>query len=181
MKQADLIKYYLIRNLLDKQTYVIPNYYLGNWECDVLELSKNNYTTEYEIKISKQDFKKDFDKQRVSHKVNGKWDWGNPVVCKNHDEILTGKRANRFYFVTPAGLLTKDDVPEYAGLIEIGDMWHDVKIIKHAKWLHKNIAGDKIYKGMMSKFYQRYVYNNYFPKFREFLTVLNTITKTNEK
>lgn len=47
-----------------RKNIVVPNvsYGLGVHECDILKLSKSGYATEYEIKISRADLRKDFEK-----------------------------------------------------------------------------------------------------------------------
>jgi len=68
-------------------------------ECDILKLTKTGYATEYEIKISKSDFKADLKKKH------------------NHDS----KFIKQMYYVVPFEMLdfTKDNLPEYAGLAYI--------------------------------------------------------------
>lgn len=44
-----------------RSNLVFPNIYIGSWEADILEITKSGYTYEYEVKISKSDFKADFD------------------------------------------------------------------------------------------------------------------------
>lgn len=43
---------------------VLANFYFGSYEMDVFKLNDKMWITEYEIKISKADFKKDFRKGR---------------------------------------------------------------------------------------------------------------------
>lgn len=88
---------------------VVPNYYLGRYECDVMKISKAGHIYEYEIKVSLADFKRDAEKARTVYMMNHK-------VTK-HDDIITGKRCSRFYFVVPEGLISKHEVPEGLGLI----------------------------------------------------------------
>jgi hypothetical protein len=42
---------------------------------------------------------------------------------------------NKFFFACPEGLLTVDDVPEYAGLIYVNDF--SATVIKQAPFIHK--------------------------------------------
>lgn len=58
--------------------------------------SRGFLATAYEIKVSREDFRRD------------------------NDEKQSGALAfsDRFYYVTPPGLLTKADLPEWAGLLE---------------------------------------------------------------
>jgi len=45
----------------------------GLQECDVISVSKSDYIYEYEIKISRGDFKKDFIKEKHNHILNEKF------------------------------------------------------------------------------------------------------------
>lgn len=80
---------------LRKSNFVFPNIYLGNFECDILEITKSKYAYEYEVKISVSDFKADAKKK-------GKFD--NP-------------RTNYFYYIVPKDLISVEMLPKYAGLI----------------------------------------------------------------
>ena len=117
---------------------VIPNYYLGAWECDLLKIAYNNgFLTEYEIKVSKADFKKDAQKQTQYSKKN------------KHDEVLFGKRCNRFYFVVPDGMISPEEVPKGMGLIYAIEndslIGIDFKIIKVSKLLKKDKCDQRLY------------------------------------
>jgi len=84
------------------QLAVIPNFYVKGFECDLFVLNKNLYTTEYEIKISGGDYKKDFGKLKRKYDWNtGRSDYG----TSKHSLIEGGERTNRFYFVLPEGLI----------------------------------------------------------------------------
>jgi hypothetical protein len=105
---------------------VVPNYFLGRFECDVLKISNAGQLTEYEIKVSRADFKKDSEKSAITgihgyevveDKYGNKY---NKAICKTtskHDVIREGNRVNRFYYVVPANLITPDEVPAGFGLI----------------------------------------------------------------
>src|SRR5688572_10827915 len=75
----------------------------GARRCDFWTIapwqSKGYLATAYEIKVSRADFKRDtYEKQREARLFS-----------------------DRFYYVTPAGLLKTTDIPDWAGLIEIAD------------------------------------------------------------
>lgn len=104
LKASDIIGGYcstVIRTR--RQNKVYPNTYLGSWECDILETTPSGYTYEYEVKISRADFKADKFKQKA-----GK---------SKYDILQSGKRVNYFSYVCPKGLISPDEVPEWAGLI----------------------------------------------------------------
>jgi hypothetical protein len=98
---------------------VLPNIFHGYSECDVFRVNEKSFVYEYEVKISRSDFFADF-KKETKHK---KLKLGVEDFCPN-----------RFFYVVPEGLVKKDEVPEYAGLIYYNDSF---QIVKHAKLLHK--------------------------------------------
>lgn len=121
MKIADKIKFRLMSYAKGTELdLIIPNFYLNSpFEMDVCKITKAGIVYEYEIKISRSDYKNDF-------KKGGK-----------HDLIKQGKRAcNYFFFVVPEGLISKDEVPDYCGLYYYTkhDSFH---LVKGAKKLHR--------------------------------------------
>ena len=105
---------------------VIPNFYVGQWEMDVFKMTWTWYIMEYEVKISRADFKNDFKK------------WDKHKLLKNW-ELHT----NRFFYVVPEWLIKLEEVPDYCGLIYAkeyeGAPWrYHFKVIQKAKLLHKN-------------------------------------------
>lgn len=105
---------------------LLPNYFFGSYEIDVFKLSKSMFVTEYEIKVSKADFKKDFKKGSYYRKG------------LKHENLANGTGGpNRFFFVVPSGLVSASDVPVHAGLIEYtGGEWGTFHVVKNAKLLH---------------------------------------------
>jgi len=84
----------------------------GDRRCDFWTISPNGsagfHAVAYEIKISRQDFKRDnASKQREARLFS-----------------------DRFYYATPPGLISKDEVPDWAGLVEVHD--GQVKVIVNA-------------------------------------------------
>jgi len=113
---------------------VIPNYFFGRYEADLFRVNQSDYFIEYEIKVSKADFKKDFEK--------GFTNWKKETYNK-HEAIRDGKRCNRFYFVVPNGLIDKSEVPRHAGLIFYHrDIPPYFSIAKNAPLLHKQPVKD---------------------------------------
>ncbi len=100
----------------------LPNYYIRGYECDLFTVTEKDVIVEYEIKITKSDYKADFLKSTCR---------GGLRVFK-HDLIKSGNRCHRFYFVCPDGLITKDELPLYCGLIYEAKLGGDFKVIKRA-------------------------------------------------
>lgn len=95
-----------------KQNKVFPNIFIEGFEADVIEITKAGYATEYEVKISRADFFNDAKKRLDFYK--GK------AVNKSKFELLQkGDRVNYFYYVVPHGLVSVEEVPEFAGLIYV--------------------------------------------------------------
>ena len=111
---ADDITRRLVFDLMHHGSTVMPRFTPKKWwECDVAEVTKSGYLREYEIKLSRGDFKADCEKTKT------KWDW------ETHQSVSTNKHAllaardprgpKQFYFVFPVGLMTDNEVPEWAG------------------------------------------------------------------
>lgn len=105
---------------------------MGLQECDVISVSKSDYTYEYEIKISKSDFKKDFIKEKHEHILREKFTY----VTKGQQLFRV---CNYFNYVVPKDLISVAEVPQYAGLIYINDDF-TFDIVKKPKLLHKTKA-----------------------------------------
>ncbi len=116
---------------------VLQNYYYGTWEMDVMKITSAGYVIEYEVKISRSDFKNDFNKTQDNWLKNNSNGY-DKIKNNKHQHILEGKRCNRFYFVVPDGLIESKEVPDYAGLIYFNEVG-GFRTIKNAKLLHKNI------------------------------------------
>lgn len=133
--------------------YRIQNVYLFNWESDFFIQKENGYCYEFEIKISRQDFRNDSKKVDKHHTlINGYWvntsrrflkvdgvyqrDENNRMVYTSEPENVHCKRPNKFYYVVPNGMISLKEVPAYAGLIYISESGSMTKI-KEAPFLHR--------------------------------------------
>ena len=122
-----------------RRSFTIPHYTPKDWwECDVFELTKAGYFREYEIKVTKRDFLAD----AAKFQAGPVWKAGklNKAVGSKHG-LLEGKHVcgpAQFWFVTPEGMLTLDEVPWWAGLIEVSyrrKRWRE-REVKKAPRLH---------------------------------------------
>lgn len=110
---ATIINGFCERDLREKSsTRVYPNIYLGRWEADILELTKAGYLYEYEVKISRRDFKIDANKAEY-------WRGTNEIRSKKYDVLRRGERVHYFSYIVPEGLISPEEVPEWAGLIYV--------------------------------------------------------------
>jgi hypothetical protein len=143
----------LFRHLEKKQHVCCPNYTPTKWwECDMFSLTKANMATEFEVKLSRADFKADAEKERREFRVG---------TVKKHDSLAGGSihGPSRFYFVAPDGLLKLEDIPEWAGLMTCGpSSWNKsvlwFKTVKKAGRLHGNASAER--EAMLRVFYWRY-------------------------
>jgi hypothetical protein len=112
----------LMRHLDIRQNIIVPNVFWGMnlfYECDLVKLSPNNYATEIEIKVSKQDLLKDKEKKR------------------NHNSNLF----KYLYFAVPEKLqeLALKEIPTRAGLFVI---FENDKGQKYAREIRKPVKNE---------------------------------------
>ena len=147
--------------------YKADGLYVFSWESDKLIWTKSGYIYEFEIKISRSDFKNDFKHKKEKHivlastiardkakeiqmslfeqKEQENRHWSREMLERQYgdiDAMAKGKRMpNYFYYAVPTGMLEPDEVPPYAGLIYIDSEYRYVKqsyrIVKEAPRLHK--------------------------------------------
>lgn len=144
-------------------SFVLPNYTPGKWwECDVFEVTKNGYFVEYEVKLTRSDFLADARKGTTGHKNDGDPNCNHLYVsdgrgwkCRDcggknrkvvtetkHSLLAAGSTRGpcRFWYVVPAGLVKLDEIPTWAGLIEVGEssgIWIHERTIIRAPQLHR--------------------------------------------
>ena len=137
--------------------YDVDGLYVFAWESDKLLETKSGYIYEFEVKISRADFKNDFKHKQAKHLVlmgsekSGKthlpcyeqmieWNKHNPGSIEkrygNDPRYLVDaqKKPNYFYYAVPEGLISVEDIPEYAGLVYVTQS--NIQIIKKAPRLH---------------------------------------------
>lgn len=129
------------------------NYFFGH-EMDVCSISKSGLITEFEVKVSKSDFKADAQKN--------KWRYFEAKVEK--------QIPNYFYYVCPEGLIKVEEVPQFAGLIYVKD--DEVTIIKPSSRIHRlkhdkdkllmkfcRVQSQRVYLGSCLMTYQAKIYS----------------------
>ena len=142
-----------------------PNYTPAHWfECDLFAVTKANFAVEFEVKISRADFKADakkgpdeYTRQRFGtmHPENrAKYDVD---LRSKHERLTDGdtRGPSRFFYVTPAGLIQLAEVPSFAGLIELNHR-NRPKVIKEAPKLHRTKVDDKVLANCRAVFYHRF-------------------------
>jgi hypothetical protein len=130
----------------DTARFRVSNIYVfkDDWETDFFVVQKaSGYCYDIEIKITRSDFFADF-KKRVKHLIlqtgayEHKWsireglnrDWTEYSKSIEHNF-----RPNKFYYCVPEGLITVNEVPEYAGLMYVSG--YNIKTVKEAPFIHK--------------------------------------------
>lgn len=145
---------------------MMNNCFLHRWfECDFLRVTKDKYSHEFEIKISKQDFLADFKKKIDYSWVDGQY---TKINKTKHQLLAEGykKAPNRFYFVMPEEIYNqvKTEIPSYAGIyIYTSEMWQ-LKVIRDAKVIHnRKLSDDEVLsiakKGMYRHLDSKYLTN----------------------
>ncbi|MFA5715025.1 MAG: hypothetical protein WC998_04765 [Candidatus Paceibacterota bacterium] len=174
---ADMV----LRDLCSKHFPIFLTTFAGRglWESDVFGINKNGYMYEFEIKRSRSDFLADFRNKEHKHRL-----FKERNAIRIYDEWKDGKRTgntyeniqipNRFFFVCEEGLLLKNDIPEYAGLITIAPVM-GLTERKNAPLLHRNKANAMIYERVASVLSQRILYGCSYYTFRQ-----NKIREENE-
>ena len=128
--------------LYEKQHSPITSHFTGYGlsESDVISISKSDYIYEYEVKISKSDFKADFKKEK--HKLMLEGVGVKERLIKENNNMVRDiwyLTPNYFYFVVPENLLPIEDIPQYAGLIYMNEK-QEFETIKKAPLIHKEKA-----------------------------------------
>ena len=115
------------------QKYVIENLYVFKWESDKLIETRSGLIYEYEIKVSKSDYKNDFKNKKDKHVIlEGKEEripsyeehkkrfnyYGNDL-SDTYYRTENFKKPNYFYYAVPEGMIDISEVPSYAGLIYV--------------------------------------------------------------
>lgn len=165
--------------------YFMDNLFVFRWESDKLIETKTGYIYEFEIKISKADFKNDFKNKKDKHmilagsKACGQeylpsfLEWYEKLVeraktsayarsnlahyesDKERNKIDNQRKPNKFYYAVPEGLIQPEEVPAYAGLIWVTNTGGLIEA-KKAPYLHKEKYNDAQLK-LGEKFYYHMV------------------------
>ncbi len=121
----------IYRNLNKKKhRLIVPNCKALGYEADVLSVSKAGFSYEFEVKLSRSDFRKDFTHKSGKHAI---YQNGSPGYCPNH-----------FFFVCPANIIEPESVPDYAGLLYILNLEMALfRVILDAPKIHNHKLSDR--------------------------------------
>ena len=169
MKSEELTEQSIQRRLnrfFSSWKYNVDGLYVFEWESDKLIWTKAGYIYEFEIKISRADFKNDFKHKKDKHIIlkgptkeeqlmpsfYESYEWNKKNYTSIEDfkarlkptdsyYIANHRKPNFFYYAVPEGMIQPDEVPEYAGLIYIKKEYmyesQSFSIVKKAPQLHK--------------------------------------------
>jgi hypothetical protein len=160
---ADDIEALLLRSRWGAHT-TVPNYTPARWwECDVIEFTAAGYFREYEIKVSRSDFFHDADKKAALRFPSMYGKEPAPGGESKHELLAKGDPRGpvQFWFVVPAGLVRLNEVPTWAGLIEIDESPAPYSRLseresKKAPRLHSTKAGEAVRLHAVSVCYYRF-------------------------
>lgn len=172
-EKAKIVYAALRKRYLKPSRFVIPNIYFFDEaynETDYLVVNKNDHIYDIEVKVSRADFKNDFKKIK-KHEIiqTGKYTLTHDKFVlrpenepgSKYKKMLKGEsyeckmRPSRFYYAVPKGLLSLDEIPEYAGLLEIDLKTKKVTTVKQAPLLSKAMNRQDINNILVDKFYYR--------------------------
>ena len=89
--------------------FFMCNKFYSEFEADFLRITNSGFLYEYEIKMTVEDFRKDFSKESKHH----------IKPTTKHEMLKSGElNIKHFYFCAPSGIIPVEQVPEEFGLIE---------------------------------------------------------------
>ena len=132
------------------------------WECDVIEITRAGYFREYEVKLTLADFRRD---EGTDRRVFPRPYDQPPRTEKKHQQLaLSDPRGPvEFWYVAPSGIIPREEIPEWAGLIEVKDHgpeasphWRfSASVTVPAPRLHHHKASPEIRAGLLESCYYR--------------------------
>lgn len=154
-----LCREYYLKNTIAHNSYCWSNYF----ESGFFRITNAGYMTEYEVKVSRSDFKADFQKYSGTKVIRDENGEVTDIEKQfKHDTIKNGGSGlKNFYFCTPKGLLDLEEIPEHCGLIEFNNSelyagFSQMRVIKKAPSLKKaKKASDSMLKRIILKAYYR--------------------------
>lgn len=122
--------------------YNIRNLYVFHktWESDYLAMTKAGYLYEGEVKISRSDFKADMKKKRKHQILEGTYEPKDVNIYEKGKFVGTEPekvlKPNYFFYAVPEGLIEPSEVPDYAGLVYMTNVFPYWKWAKKAPKIH---------------------------------------------
>jgi hypothetical protein len=127
---AKRIRFALARYLEWHRQILVPEFALGGGIMDLCQISAAGYVTEYEIKVTRADWRADREKAK----------WDSAALGWNGRPRYDRSMVSRFFYVVPAHLAEKipDWVSPAAGVLSISDGglgWDHVRELRPARRL----------------------------------------------
>lgn len=151
MTTQDIQQIIAKQQVLKFHQLVCENLEIGRFECDVFSAAKSGYTYEFEVKISRADFKKDTEKGMTIYRRSDFTKHSIFDLCQD-DRV-----PNYFYYVCPVSIIKIIELPKWAGLIYIekdGTMME----MKKAPLVHKRKMDLEPIKKKVLRLYQERKY-----------------------
>lgn len=151
----------ILSGFFSQPKYNVDGLFVFRWESDKLLWTKAGYIYEFEIKISRADYKNDFKHKAEKHLLlNSKYPKLSDTIerdlfsnlhkheqkkypCITMEQIHSIRgypegtpMPNYFYYAVPEGLLEPDEVPPYAGLVYITTDNSGIYKDDPDKWYH---------------------------------------------
>lgn len=144
-----------------------------------MEITRQGFFKEYEVKVTRADFFADSGKSKrllISDSPNKV-----SVVkeCLKHG-LLKARHwqgPSQFWYITPEGLVYKEEIPEYAGCLTFDGQRFNV--LKRAPRLHKHRMDDSVARSLFTNTYFRY-WGYHAKRVDEILKRYQYVEKTNE-
>lgn len=133
MTEKDIVR--LLEFHSTKDYMYVSNSFVFSEESDFLSFSYQDIAHEFEIKVSRTDYFKDFKKRkhRLMEMLTDK------KTAPYDEKAVIKDLPNKFSFIVPEGLIDKSEVPKYAGLYHViqSEGGATIKCMKRPKTLHK--------------------------------------------
>lgn len=114
--------------------FVCPRKIVSHWwECDCVGVTDSGFWHEVEVKNSASDFRRDFEKGDT-------WKKHDVLATRIFPPGCTLKPPNYFWFALPESLLSKVEIPDYAGVLVRKDQTRGLWKHREAPRLHREKA-----------------------------------------
>lgn len=157
-----------------RRNTVMPRFTPRRWfECDLVEITPAGFWREYEIKVTRADFRADRLKGPDLRTVVIRRSMGKTLETQPKWERLAQSDPsgpNAFWFVAPEGVIPRDELPPWAGLIEMrphvsrykwqsGTAWGQITevLTVEAPKLHSEKADPKVSEKIREACYYRFL------------------------
>lgn len=156
MLKVEELTYNFISRFCDfEKDLVLTNHFHSDWEADILVVNSAGFSHEFEIKLSRSDFKNDFKKNYQNTTTKERF--------LKHDKISCGDYiCNQFSFLLPMGMIQPDEIPPHCGIVEFDhnpDNWQTIfHVVRKPSVVHHENFWKLVDKDLMLKILARNFY-----------------------